>query len=57
MDGNQFSAARHYDAEKIREGQKIITDGLDLVKVNIDVESYGFARIGLGVICHTLQVS
>ncbi|XP_056590370.1 von Willebrand factor A domain-containing protein 7-like [Triplophysa dalaica] len=55
VSGNQFSAARHCDAEKIREGQKIITDGLDLIKVNIEVESYGFARIRLGLICHTLQ--
>lgn len=56
VDLNQFNPAWHCDAEEIREGQKIITDGIDSVKINIDEESYFFARINLGMALHTLQV-
>nr|XP_055060962.1 von Willebrand factor A domain-containing protein 7-like [Misgurnus anguillicaudatus] len=55
VDINQFQPERHCDAETIREAQKLITDGLKSVKTNIDEESYVFARISLGIICHTLQ--
>ncbi|XP_073670359.1 von Willebrand factor A domain-containing protein 7-like [Paramisgurnus dabryanus] len=55
VDLDQFHPERHCDAEKIKEAQKLITDGLKSVKTNIDEESYVFARISLGKICHTLQ--
>ncbi|XP_073722442.1 von Willebrand factor A domain-containing protein 7 [Misgurnus anguillicaudatus] len=55
VDVDQIDPERHCDAEKIREAQKLITDGMKSVKTNIDEESYVFARIRLGIICHTLQ--
>ncbi|XP_055060960.2 von Willebrand factor A domain-containing protein 7-like isoform X1 [Misgurnus anguillicaudatus] len=55
VDVDHIRPERHCDAEKIREAQQLITDGLKSVKTNIDKESYVFARNSLGKICHTLQ--
>ncbi|XP_073670360.1 von Willebrand factor A domain-containing protein 7-like [Paramisgurnus dabryanus] len=55
VDADHIHPERHCDAEKIREAQSLITDGLKSVKTNIDKESYDFARNSLGKICHTLQ--
>ncbi|XP_065121408.2 von Willebrand factor A domain-containing protein 7-like [Paramisgurnus dabryanus] len=55
VDIDQIHPERHCDAEKIREAQQLITDGLKSVKTDIDEESYVFARISLGIIYHTLQ--
>nr|XP_055060958.1 von Willebrand factor A domain-containing protein 7-like [Misgurnus anguillicaudatus] len=55
VDVDHIHPEQHCDAEKIREAQQLITDGLKSVKINIDKESYDSARNSLGKICHTLQ--
>ncbi|XP_035998882.1 von Willebrand factor A domain-containing protein 7-like [Fundulus heteroclitus] len=50
-----LSPSRHCDNENITEGQKLITDGLDVVKAANKEQNYVSATSYLGRILHTLQ--
>ncbi|KAM4726269.1 von Willebrand factor A domain-containing protein 7-like [Anableps anableps] len=50
-----LSAPHHCDEEKITEGQKLITDGLSVVKAANKQQNFASATSSLGTILHTLQ--
>lgn len=51
-----FDPKSHCDDEKLKEGQKIVTDGLSSVKAANQQQSFTSAASTLGRILHTLQV-
>uniref|UniRef100_A0A096M5U5 VWFA domain-containing protein n=1 Tax=Poecilia formosa TaxID=48698 RepID=A0A096M5U5_POEFO len=51
-----WSPPHHCDNEKIAEGQKLITDGLSVVKAANDEQNFASATLSLGRILHTVQV-
>ncbi|XP_014832979.1 PREDICTED: von Willebrand factor A domain-containing protein 7-like [Poecilia mexicana] len=50
-----WSPPHHCDNEKIAEGQKLITDGLSVVKAANDEQNFASATLSLGRILHTVQ--
>ncbi|KAI4879515.1 hypothetical protein NFI96_006856 [Prochilodus magdalenae] len=50
-----FRPAHHFNDEEIERGRDIITQGVSIVKANLQQENFEAARRALGAVTHTLQ--